>query len=57
MQVRISFLEKVKVAMDSTKKLEEVGEDHFLGEEGDDGLDEKDVDEVDVFVEKEVEDS
>jgi hypothetical protein len=56
MQVRISFLE-MKVTMDSTKKLEEVGEDQVLGEEGDDGLDEKDVDEVDVFVEKEVEDS
>jgi hypothetical protein len=54
--VRITFLER-KVTMDSTKKLEEVGEDHVLGEEGDDGLDEKDVDDVDVFVEKEVEDS
>ena len=56
MQVRISFLE-MKVTMDSTKKLEEVGEDHVLGEEGDDGLGSKDADEVDVFVEKKVEDS
>jgi hypothetical protein len=26
-QVRITFLERVKVTMDSTKKIEEVGED------------------------------
>jgi hypothetical protein len=38
--------------------VEDAGEDLVLGEgEGGDGLDEKDVDEVDVFVEKEVEDS
>ena len=37
--------------------VEGAGEDHVLGEEGDDGVGSKEVDEVDVFVEKNMEDS